>query len=112
MGGNAAVDGACYLVNELLPLLHRDSPEGGLPTTEEIVGAFRRYEAKQRPRANFVVTASGYAVRLETMDAWWLRIVMHVIPWVPTWIRARLFLDFDSSAPQLDFLPNPDETKS
>lgn len=109
MGGNCAVDGVCHLVNELLPVLQsRCGPNG--PTTEKLHKVFERYEEKQRPRADFCVTMSGYAVRLETMETWWLRLLLYVIPWVPTKAKADFFYDFDHSAPHLDFLPIPDQS--
>lgn len=111
MGGNCAVDGVCYLVNELLPLLVQPpnaSAKQAIPTKEELRRAFDRYEAKQRPRAEFCVTMSGYAVRLETMETWWLRLLLYIIPWVPTKVKADFFCDFDRSAPHLDFLPVPE----
>lgn len=114
MGGNCAVDGVCYLINELLPVIQSAAAAASKatgPSTKELQEVFEKYEAKQRPRADFCVTMSGYAVRLETMETWWLRALLWVIPWVPTKWKADFFYDFDHSAPHLDFLPVPEAVK-
>lgn len=111
MGGNCAVDGVCYLINDLLQVVRSAAASAKGPSTKELQGVFERYEAKQRPRADFCVTMSGYAVRLETMETWWLRALLYVIPWVPTKWKADFFYDFDHSAPHLEFLPIPQPAK-
>lgn len=95
MGEICAVDGVCYLANEILPLVHFTTATPARPTTEELCQAFDRYEAKQRSRAEFCVTMSGYSMRLERMETWWLRLLLYIIPWIPTKAKADFFPDFD-----------------
>lgn len=92
-------------MNELQPLLRQCS--GRQPTTEEIQGVFRQYEAVQKPRAQAVVRLSGYMTRFEAMETWYWRLARRIVPWIPDSLKAKGFLRFVSAAPILEFLPGP-----
>ncbi|KAF3769433.1 FAD/NAD(P)-binding domain-containing protein [Cryphonectria parasitica EP155] len=104
LGGNTHIEGICNFVNELKPLLE-NSPK---PTTEEIHSLFQKYEDKQRPRATACVNVSSYITRFEAMDTWYWRLARIISPWVPDSLKAKAFLNFISSSPILNFLPDPD----
>ncbi|KAK8091283.1 FAD binding domain-containing protein [Apiospora phragmitis] len=98
LGGNAAVDGVCYLTNELIPLLRRTSQAARQPT----------YEKLQRPRASYAMNASYYATRFETLHSWWAWVVKWIYGLLPVGFKVRVFSDFNGSAPVFDWLPHPD----
>ncbi|KAK8092362.1 uncharacterized protein PG998_014847 [Apiospora kogelbergensis] len=108
LGGNAAVDGVCYLMNGLVPLLKRAADAARQPTSEELAQVMRAYERQQRPRAAYAVNASYYATRFETLHSWWAYAVKWVYGLLPTSMKVRVFSDFNGSAPVFDFLPHPD----
>lgn len=104
LGGNLAIEGICNLVNELVPLI-RTTP---MPTTHDLVDAFKRYEQKQRPRAEITYLSSNIVTRYESMDTLKLRFLR----WLSSWIRFRSetkeILSYMEPAPFLKFLPDPD----
>ncbi|KAK8869002.1 fad binding domain-containing [Apiospora arundinis] len=114
LGGNAAVDGVCYLMNELVPLLQRTSQaqQPRQPTSEELVQVMKAYEKQQRPRASYAMNASYYATRFETLHSWWAYAVKWIYGLLPTAMKVRVFSDFNGSAPVFDFLPHPDAAES
>ncbi|KAK8050977.1 FAD-dependent monooxygenase paxM [Apiospora rasikravindrae] len=110
LGGNAAVDGVCYLMNELVPLLRRTSKavQPRQPTSAELATVMKAYERQQRPRAAYAMNASYYATRFETMHSWWAWVVRWIYGWLPVGFKVRVFSDFNGSAPVFDWLPHPD----
>ncbi|KAK7981418.1 hypothetical protein PG988_003656 [Apiospora saccharicola] len=108
LGGNAAVDGVCYLTNELIPLLRRTAGQGRQPTTTELQQVLKAYEKQQRPRASYAMNASYYATRFECMHSWWAWAVRWVYGLLPVGFKVRVFSDFNGSAPVFDWLPHPD----
>lgn len=110
LGGNAAVDGVCYLTNELIPLLRRTSQamQPRQPTSAELQQVMKAYEKQQRPRASYAMNASYYATRFETMHSWWAWAVRWVYGLLPVGFKVRVFSDFNGSAPVFDWLPHPD----
>ncbi|KAK7928378.1 hypothetical protein PG985_005376 [Apiospora marii] len=111
LGGNAAVDGVCYLTNELIPLLRRTitGQEGSRqPTSAELQQVMKAYERQQRPRAAYAMKASYYATRFETLHSWWAWAVKWVYGLLPVGFKVRVFSDFNGSAPVFDWLPHPD----
>ncbi|KAK8059175.1 hypothetical protein PG996_009105 [Apiospora saccharicola] len=108
LGGNAAVDGVCYLTNELVPLLRRTASQARQPTTTELQQVLKAYEKQQRPRASYAMNASYYATRFECMHSWWAWAVRWVYGLLPVGFKVRVFSDFNGSAPVFDWLPHPD----
>ncbi|KAI1485125.1 hypothetical protein F5X96DRAFT_661335 [Biscogniauxia mediterranea] len=105
LGGNTNVEGVCHFANELVDLLKR-SPE---PATDEIKEMFNKYEKKHRPHAERCVTVSGLQTRWEAMETWWTRLLVHVMPWLPTGLMSTLIAKHFASAPLLNFLPAPED---
>lgn len=79
-----------------------------MPTTHDLVDAFKRYEQKQRPRAEITYLSSNIVTRYESMDTLKLRFLR----WLSSWIRFRSetkeILSYMEPAPFLKFLPDPD----
>ncbi|KAI0161941.1 FAD/NAD(P)-binding domain-containing protein [Hypoxylon sp. FL1284] len=103
LGGNLAVEGACRLANELVPLLQRNQA----PTTRELVASFNRYESAQRPRADATFALAHQATRYESMDSLWLRFLRRLSPWIPRRVQTNGFMGYMKPAPILNFLPDP-----
>jgi 2-polyprenyl-6-methoxyphenol hydroxylase-like FAD-dependent oxidoreductase len=110
LGGNLAVEGVVHLVNQLVPLVRRcAAEEKRTPSKEELVAVFDKYEKKQRPHGDLIVSMSGYITRYEAMETWWLRLLLRISPWISDRVKAKGFVNYMKEGPWLSFLPNPDE---
>ncbi|KAI0379266.1 FAD/NAD(P)-binding domain-containing protein [Hypomontagnella monticulosa] len=107
-GGNLAVEGVCTLVNELLSLLEITQ----IPTANDIVSVFERYERIQRPRAEISVAISNRTTRYESIDSLWLRLQLWLSPWIPQSHKVRSFLSYMAPAPIFNFLPGPNNPQA
>ncbi|KUI53904.1 Anhydrotetracycline monooxygenase [Cytospora mali] len=108
LGANLGVEGACHLVNELLPVLK----ETENPGKQEIKDVLDRYEEKHRPRTKICAVLSNYLTKYEAMETWWLRLLRFIIPRIPDSYKAKSFVDFMYGAPILDFLPHPGKSSA
>ncbi|KAI1171045.1 FAD/NAD(P)-binding domain-containing protein [Nemania sp. FL0916] len=104
LGGNTHVEGVCHLMNEMVELL-KHSP---VPSTNEITEMLNRYEEKQRPRAELIVTLSSFATRYEAMETWWTRMLMPVMRRVPVVLTSTFLERHFAAGPLFEFLPKPD----
>ncbi|KAI8631677.1 FAD/NAD(P)-binding domain-containing protein [Xylariaceae sp. FL1651] len=103
LGANTHVEGVCHLMNEMVGLL-KQSPA---PLTEEITEIFNKYEELQRPRAELIVTLSGFITRYEAMETWWMRLLLPVISWLPVGLMSTLLARHFAVVPTFNFLPKP-----
>ncbi|KAH7025105.1 uncharacterized protein B0I36DRAFT_376800 [Microdochium trichocladiopsis] len=113
LGGNLAVEGVVALVNSLRAALtgkteSADKKDKQRLSTVELQHVFQKYEREQRPRADKIVSLSGYVTRLEAMETWWLRLLRRVMPWFSAGTKASVLVGHMKEAQCLEFLPNPE----
>ncbi|KAI1455918.1 FAD/NAD(P)-binding domain-containing protein [Annulohypoxylon moriforme] len=104
LGGNLAIEGVCNLANELVSLI-REKPK---LTTQDVMGAFERYEEKQRPRAEISFLSSNLSTRYESMDSLWLRFIRWLSSWIHFRSETKAILGYMEPGSFLNFLPDPD----
>ncbi|KAL4772853.1 hypothetical protein BDW60DRAFT_216088 [Aspergillus nidulans var. acristatus] len=102
LGVNLAIEGIAHFTNILVPLLKAHP----MPSFEQLAGAFEEYHARQRPRADAVVSMSGRITRYKAQETWLYKFAaQYVVPLVSDSVKASAYAKSSNNGPWLEYLP-------
>jgi 2-polyprenyl-6-methoxyphenol hydroxylase-like FAD-dependent oxidoreductase len=106
-GGNAAIESAAVLANQIYELLNNSRPADAKPSSFEIAEALRKYQAQREPRVSTIIMIANYVTRIQAMKGFFERLVVsYIIPNAGEFL-IDLVCGIVLGAEKLDFLPIP-----
>jgi hypothetical protein len=102
LGVNLAIEGIAHFTNILVPLLKAHP----MPSFEQLADAFEEYHARQRLRADAVVSMSGRITRYKAQETWLYKFAaQYVVPLVSDSVKASAYAKSSNNGPWLEYLP-------